>query len=244
MRYSKYFKNGQKIFLRARPPASASGRVDALTVYFCEEGPDYFDLALPYGARGEESFPFSAGMSFEILSDALGLGVRLTGTIREKLGEETIRLQVNNDLQIFQRRLADRLDSMIGLRYTKGQGTLRTFRQQWEKNIRILQSTKDYSQVPAFPKARVNLSRSGIRFQIKAPVEVADLCLLLMRLEPHNAPICTLAEVVWLDEEETGERRTAGMQFLNILEEDQKRIEKYLRKTVVTAAEAKDKKPD
>ena len=231
MRYSKYFKSEQKIFLRSLTADATSGRLDALTVYFHEEHGDYFDLLLPYQTREEENFPFSPEMPFEILSDAMGLGVRLTGNFVEQRRQDLIRLRMNNDLQIFQRRLASRLDVNIGLRYTKGQGTLRSFREQWEKNVRILQNTKDSNKIPPFPRTRVNLSNGGIRFQIKPPVRVADLCLLLLKLEENQAPLCALAEVVWLDEEEVQGRRFAGMQFLSILEADQKRIVDFIKKT-------------
>jgi c-di-GMP-binding flagellar brake protein YcgR len=237
MRYSKYFKSEQKIFLRSLTPDASSGRLDALTAYFQEEGDDHFDLLLPYQASEEENFPFYPDMPFEILSDAMGLGVRLTGNFVEQRRPDLIRLRVNNDLQIFQRRFASRLDVSIGLRYTKGQGTLRSFREQWEKNVRILQNTKDLSKLPSFPRTRVNLSNGGIRFQIKSPVQVADLCLLLLKLDENGAPICALAEVVWLDENEAQGRRCAGLQFLSILEADQKRIVDFIKKEAPSSAE-------
>lgn len=230
MRYSKYFKSEQKIFLRSLTPDSPSGRLDALNVYFHEEKGDFFELVLPYQTKDEESFPFYPDMPFELLSDAMGLGVRLTGNFVEQRRSDLIRMRVNNDLQIFQRRLASRLDVAVGLRYTKGQGTIRSFREQWEKNVRILQNTKDFTKLPPFPRTKVNLSNGGIRFQIKPPVKIADLCLLLLRLEENGAPICGLAEVVWLDEEEVQGRRCAGMQFLSILEADQKRIIDFIKK--------------
>jgi c-di-GMP-binding flagellar brake protein YcgR len=210
MRYSKYFKSEQKIFLRSLTADATSGRLDALTVYFHEEHGDYFDLLLPYQTREEENFPFSPEMPFEILSDAMGLGVRLTGNFVEQRRQDLIRLRMNNDLQIFQRRLASRLDVTVGLRYTK---------------------------IPPFPRTRVNLSNGGIRFQIKPPIRIADLCLLLLKLEENEAPLCALAEVVWLDEEEVQGRRCAGMQFLSILEADQKRIIDFIKKAPPASGE-------
>lgn len=229
MRYSKYFKPEQKILLRAIPGPSAPGRLDALSVYFHSGGPNHIDVTVPYRATGEEAFPFAPDMPFEILSDAIGVGIRLTGSFLEQRGENLIRLRINDDLQAFQRRLANRVDVTVGLRYTKGRGTLRTFRSQWEKNVQILAKTADPSKLPPFPRVTANLSRGGIRFRIKAPVEVADLCLLLLKLDDESTPICALAEVVWLEEEEVEGRRAAGMQFLSIMEEDQKRIESFTK---------------
>ena len=74
MMISKYFKQGQKLLLRTLHPEG--GKFEALTVFFRDNGPDYFELQLPYGARGSEAFPFHPDMSFEILSDAMGLSRR------------------------------------------------------------------------------------------------------------------------------------------------------------------------
>lgn len=227
MQYSKYFKSGQKIILRALNP-TAPGRFESLTSYFQDNGAAHFDLLLPYGAPEEENYPFAPEMPFEILSEALGVGVRLTGQFQKMVRNDLVRLAVNGDLQVFQRRTHRRLDVVAGLRYTKGKGTLRSFRDQWEKNIQILQKGGDAAKLSRFPRTPLNLSAGGIRFAIKPPVQVADLSLLLLELE-SGGPICTLAEVIWMEETEVEGRHTVGMRFLNILEADQKRIEDYIR---------------
>lgn len=227
MHYSRYYKSGQKIILRALAPASP-GRFESLTAYFQDNGPGYFDLLLPYGAQEEENYPFAPDMPFELLSDALGLGLKMTGRFQKMVRKDLLRVEINGDLQAFQRRNFRRLDLVVGLRYTKGKGTLRSFREQWEKNIQILQKGGDTAKLSRFPRTPVNLSAGGIRFAVKAPVQTADLCLLLLELET-GGPICTLAEVVWMEEKEVDGRQGAGMRFLNILESDQKRIEDTIR---------------
>ena len=226
MQYSKYFKAGQKIFLRSLNPAS-SGRLDSLTTYVQEMGEDHFDLLLPYNSTESESYPFSPDMPFEILSDAFGMGVKLTGRFQKELEKNTVRLKVEGDLQVFRRRLHSRVDIQAGLRYTKGKGTMRSFREQWEKNQRILQGGGD-AKLLRFPRTQVNLSAGGIRFNIKAPVEVADLCLILLEL--GGPPVCAMTEVIWTRDQESEGRQTAGMRFIMLLESDQARIETYIRK--------------
>lgn len=232
MRYSKYFKPEQKVLIRSLA-ADASGRLEALTAYFHGGGPDYIDLTLPYRARGEEAGAIPPGTPFEILTDAFGVGVRLTGSFLEQRDEDRVRLQVNDDLQAFQRRVADRLDVTIALGYTKGRGALRTFQERWEKNVRIL-SSGGAAKLPPLPRVKANLSRGGIRFRVKPPVEAADLCLLLLQLDDGGPPICALAEVVWLAEQPSDGLQTTGMQFLNIMENDQKRIEAFLKQATVS----------
>jgi len=234
MVYSRYYKPGQKILLRVLEPP---GRFEALTTYLHDSGADTFDLNLPYRAHGEEGYPFSPGLPLELMSDHLGLGLRLTGHFREQCGENRIRVEITCEPQVFQRRLHRRLDTTVGLRFTKGRGTLRSFRDQWQKNLSILDRTQDFSKLPPFPRTRVNLSAGGIRFDLAPPLDAADLCLVLLQLEPNSRPICALAEVVWLSERENSDRCSAGMQFIGILDTDKKLIENLIKQAGDAAKE-------
>ncbi len=229
MQFSNYFRLGQKILLRTLDPSVALDRMEAISVYLKDIGTDHFDLTLPYGSSEEERYPFSMNMPVEILSDAMGLGVRMTGSFHSQLSGETIRVKINDDLQIFRRRYNPRFDLSVGLRYTKGRGTLRSFKEQWEKNTRILKSGNPLN-LPEFPRCIANLSAGGIRVAIKAPVRAADLLLLLLQIEENAPPLCILAEVVWADETEDNGRIMVGMQFLQILESDKERIVKFLKR--------------
>ncbi|PLX82398.1 MAG: hypothetical protein C0617_14915 [Desulfuromonas sp.] len=230
MQYLKYFKPKQKILLRPFGPTLPPRRFEVLTAYFQGHGPSYFDLALPYRTPEGEHYPFTPGMPFEILSDAMGLGIRLTGRFREMRGTDLLRVEINDDLEVFQRRSQQRVETSTGLQFTRGQGKLRSFRDQWQRNIHILETKPDLSQLPSFPDCRVNLSSSGIRFSIKTPAEAADLCLLLLDLHDRCPPVCALAEVVWTGDADEEGRRPTGMQFINILESDQERIESFVRR--------------
>jgi hypothetical protein len=236
MVYAKYFKLGQKILVRVMDPP---GRYEAFSAILQGSGPGWFDLTLTSQPRAEESYPFAAGMPLELMSDHLGLGLRLTCRFQQQVVDNRIRVEVVSDLQVFQRRLHRRLELNVGLRYTKGRGTLRSFRKQWEKNLQILDNTRDFSTLPPFPRTRVNLSAGGIRFEVTPPIEPTDLCLLLLQLEPLSRPICALSEVVWLNEPEGDLRRIAGMQFICILDADKKRIEALIRQAGDAAKEPK-----
>ncbi|PLX72931.1 MAG: hypothetical protein C0615_11525, partial [Desulfuromonas sp.] len=108
-------------------------------------------------------------------------------------------------------------------------GKLRSFQQQWQKNLQILQNTKDTSKLPKFPDIPVNISPTGVGFKVKTPVHIADLCLIYLDLKDGQPPICTMSEVVWRSDEEAKGRCMAGFQFLSILESDQKRILKLVK---------------
>lgn len=236
MVYARYFKPGQKILIRAVEPA---GRFEALNAVLQDCGSGYFELLLTSRASEEERYPFTAGMPLELMSDRLGLGLRLSGRFLEHRADNSVRVEIISDLQVFQRRLHRRLDIHVGLRYTKGRGTLRSFRQQWEKNLQILDQTQDYTKLPPFPRTRVNLSAGGIRFEVASPIEAGDLCLILLQLEPGSRPICALTEIIWLSEPEGDRRCLAGMQFICVLDADKKRIEALVRQAGDTAKEPK-----
>mgnify|MGYP002398468810 FL=1 len=205
-------------------------RVETLTAYFVQSAGDRFDLRLPYDCKPGEEFPFTEDMLCELHSESMGLGIRLTGKFDSHLSTSRIRVVVNNDLKAFQRRLHPRRDCRIGIRFTRGHGTLRSFRTQWEKNATILQRTKDFSKLPKFTKTDVNISAGGLRFSLKPPIEIADLCMTLIELEPGTPPVCALAEIVWLTDLDERGQRSAGMQFINVLASDQKRIIDFVNK--------------
>jgi hypothetical protein len=228
--YARFFKPGQKIFLRTLSANPALPRhFESLTSFLKDCSSAFFDLFLPYQVREGEELPFAAGTEFELRSESMGLGLRLKGIFVKAIARDLLRFEIVGDLQAFQNRLSARCDLTAGLRYTRGLGTLRTFREQWEKNIQILARGANPSTLGNFPRTRINLSSGGIRFSLKAPVEAGSLCLILLEFEPDKAPVCTLAEVLW-----TGavaeDRQPAGMRFINILETDQKRIDDLVRR--------------
>ena len=138
--------------------ASDQQQVDALTCYFKNQGSGYLDVSIPYGSNPDESYPFDPEKKFEILSDSMGIGIRLTGHFEKQLPNNIIRLRHNNDLQLIRRRIEERREELLELGYTKGKGKLKTFRQQWKKNVGILESLEDLSKLPKFPRVNVNIS--------------------------------------------------------------------------------------
>jgi hypothetical protein len=229
MPLKKYFKENQKISLMVLNGSDEVKKVEALTCYLKMQGPNYIDLSIPYGASQEERYPFDPQTGYEILSDSMGVGVRLTGHFEKYLKGNVIRVRHNNDLQLIHRRVEDRRQIVLELGYTKGKGKLKSFRQQWEKNVKILENASDLSKLPKFPQVNVNISMTGVGFKIKTPIEIADLCLLFINLGDGKPPVCTMTEVVWREEEEEDGRCMTGFQFLNILESDRKRIKRFVR---------------
>ena len=229
MPLKKYFKEGQKISLHAISGKEDTQKIDAITCYLKIQGQGYVDLTLPYGSNPDENYPFYPETKYEILSDAMGVGVRLTGHFEKYLKSDLIRVRHNSDLQLIHRRVEDRRQEILELGYTKGKGKLRSFKQQWKKNTKILENIDTTANLPKFPQVNVNISMTGVGFKIKTPIEIADLCLLYINLNDGKPPVCTMTEVVWRAEEEKDGRCMAGFQYLNILEADRKRIQRFIK---------------
>lgn len=224
MKLTKYLKADQKLILKPVADRVADATLEHLSTYLVDARNDWCDLRLPYGNAPGEQFPFEKDMPLELAGEALGLGIRIQGQFQCFLDPTTIRVRIEPDLEMFQRRLYPRQERMVGIRYTKGRNTLRSYREQWRKNVELLDKATDLRRLGSFPRCQVNLSPSGIRIPIKPPIAEADLCLLLIELEEHSLPICVLAEVVWTSPLPESSQLSAGMQFINIRKKDQQRI--------------------
>lgn len=226
--FDKYFKQGQKLRIKPLRFDQEQGRFEALTGFITTCGQDGLELRLPYGVTSGEEYPFEPGMPLEVVSDALGMGVRVAGRFAGSPRADLIQVEFSTGLKLFKPRLDPRIDVPVGLRFTRGRGNLRSLRAKWEKNMQVLGSRSDLAKKLSFPNCAVNISAGGIRFTFREHAEIGDLCLLLVDLQDRKPPICAVTEVVWLQREEARERTTAGMQFIHILMEDQKRIESFV----------------
>lgn len=226
--YTKYFRPEQKV--RLRLVNSANAATEALTLYFANHGPGYFDLVFPYKNREGEEFPLTPGMEMEISTESMGIGVKMPVTfVGYGSSNDLIRVKGGSDLKVFQRRTQPRVDVLCGVRFTRGQGGLRSFREQWLKNIKIIDET-DPKDLPSFSQIHINLSATGLRLAIKPPVERADLFLVLLQLTSGGKPACLLCETVWTGSVRDEEGRIfCGMNFLGMADIDRKKIEAQVK---------------
>ena len=231
MPLKKYMKAGQKVSLRVLTEATDSpGHLDALTGYLHNLGRATIDLTIPYRTAAGESYPFKEGMKFELMTNAMGIGIQLTGQLEKMVGTNKIRIKHNNDLQMIRRRLSPRIDINLEIGYTKGGNKLRSFRDQWKKYVRMIEKTEDPEKLPKVPVKKVNISASGIGMMVAPPIELADIGMFLIKLKGEEKPICALAEVIWKDKQPKEGKFSAGFQFLNIMDRDKKKIEAFVAK--------------
>ncbi|MFK5925380.1 MAG: PilZ domain-containing protein [Desulfuromusa sp.] len=229
MNYQRYFKSGQQLLLRVQNDAEHNGRTELMTVFVVSIEEETLLLSLPYGADAVEQYPFNEGRSFEVSTEAMGLGIRTTGNFEKKIDGSQFTLKLNPDLEMFQRRISQRFDCQLGIRFSRAAKTLQTMREIWEKNLKVLHSPEAPLVFDGFKSYRVNISSGGMRFSIKPPADQGELCLVLINLEDGKPPACAIAEVVWACMQDES-AVTAGMRFINILSEDQQRIDAFINK--------------
>ena len=229
MKYQRHFKLGQQLLLKVQRDPAEKERTELMTVSIVSLGENSLIVSLPYGTDAVDQYPFSKGLPFEISTESMGLGVKVTGIFEKKISGNQFAIKLDTDLQMFQRRTSPRLDCRLGIRFSREAKTLQTMREAWEKNIEVLYSPEAPIIFDGFKPYHVNISSRGMRFSIKLPANKGELCLLLINLEDSKPPICAIAEIVWIciEEESTV---TAGMRFINILSEDQQRINNFIDK--------------
>lgn len=229
MKYQRYFKPEQQLLLRVENDIHQDGRTELMTVNVVSCEDTTLTVSLPYGADAVDQYPFHEDMPFEITGEAIGMGIRTSATFAGKVSGSEFKLSLNSDLQAFQRRISARFDCQLGVRFSRAAKTLQTMREIWERNLEVLYSPEAPLIYEGFQQARVNISSGGIRLSIKPPGDQGELCLIMINMEDGKPPVCAIAEVVWVCMQDEN-ALTAGMRFINILGDDQKRIDDYISK--------------
>ena len=68
-----------------------------------------------------------------------------------------------------------------------------------------------------------------MRLPLQSPVETAALVLIYLSLGDKKGIICALAEAIWIGPVQDDDMQQTGLRFLNILEEDQNRIDAVVK---------------
>ena len=223
--FNKHFKPGQKLLIHLTNPDHGDDRLENISASCQTVENGILTLSLPYEI---DASSFSSNAKMTIVSESLGLGLKAQTYFVGKKTNTSIQLRFEGDLRFFQRRPTTRLNLPIGIRYSRINGSLALVRQQWQQHIHRLTNTPP-DVIPQLPCGMVNLSSGGVRLRFRNTIEKTQLCLLLLQVEPGISPICTMAEVVWTQEKGKDRSCTAGLQFMAIMAEDQKRLEKFIR---------------
>jgi c-di-GMP-binding flagellar brake protein YcgR len=182
-----------------------------------------------YGCDAADSYPFEVGMQFEILTDHMGMGMRLVASFVERISSQDIRLQFEGNLEFISRRIYRRVDVNAWVGITRSKGNLAEMRTLWEEHLNKIKSGVSAAELTEFKKHLINLAGGGIRLPLQAPVEQSELILVYLSIGDKKGIICALAEAVWIGPAEANDTQQIGLRFLNILEEDQARIDTVVK---------------
>jgi hypothetical protein len=228
MNFKHYFKTDQQLVLQAQDNESAATeRTELMIVTVGGVEGNQLLVNSPYGSEVVDYYAITPAAVIEVTTDLMGMGARVSGRLGEKISNNQFTLLLNYDMSLFQRRVKERLDCNLGIRFSRGAKTLSAMREIWAKNLKVLYSPESPLIFQGFRSCRVNISAGGIRFAMKPAPGQGDLCLILVHLNDSKPPVCAIAEVVWtcmIGEEAA----TTGMRFINILKEDQDRINRFI----------------
>jgi c-di-GMP-binding flagellar brake protein YcgR len=229
MSFGKYFNKGQKVFLKRHFEDHERKALDTITGYAMRSHPMQIDIGLPYGSDAADNYPFEPGMKFEIMTDNKGMGLRLSASFVEKISGQDIRLQFDGNLEFISRRIYPRVDVNAWVGIKRDLGNLAEMRATWDEHVKKIKAGVSAAELTEFNKYLVNLAGGGMRLPVDGPIEIADLLMIYLSIGDKKGIICSLAEVVWVGPDcEDGKVQT-GLRFLNILEEDQTRIDAVVK---------------
>ncbi len=229
MSFGKYFNKGQKVFIKRLYSDEEPPAVDTISGYAMSSQPMQLDLALPYGSDAADSYPFEPEMKFEVMTDSKGMGLRLTASFVEKISSQDIRLEFEGDLEFISRRIYPRVDVNAWVGLKRSEGNLSEMRRLWREHLDKIKSGVSAAEFTEFNKYLVNLAGGGIRLPMQPPVNMAELALVYLSIGDKQGIICGLAEVIWIGEEQSNGLQLGGLRFLNLLEEDQARLDAVVK---------------
>jgi len=226
MHYDRYFKPGQKVVLRrVVVPQGEAACLDSLTGWLASCDAAGFVIRPQDAGAGDEILP---GTLFELLGDIYDFGMRLTAGFDRVLEDGTIRLLPEGDLEFFFRRQYLRADCSLWLGYRRGASLrpLRGFWQGWSKDPAAVKA----AALPPFALHKLSLGAGGVGLAVPAPASEGESFLLFLALDDDKPLICAVAEVVRVETSGSAGLQNVGLQFRNLLENDRRRIELYVRR--------------
>lgn len=229
MAYGKYFNKGQKVFIKRIFNDEERTALDTITGYAMHSPPMQLDLALPYGSDAADAYPFEPGMRFEVLTDFRGMGLRMIASFVERISGKNVRLQFEGNLEFISRRIYRRVDVNAWVGIERATGNLAKMRALWNENLNKITSGISAAELTTFKKVLINLAGAGLRVPLQGPVEVAELFLVYISAGDKKGIICALTEAVWIGEPQDDDLQQIGLRFLNILSEDQDRIDAVVK---------------
>ena len=223
--FEQYFNSGQKIFIQRLVADQELPVLETMSGHVIRNRQSQLDIRLGHGTDAAISYPFYPGMEFEILTDSAGMGVRMIASFVKKLNNQDIRLKCEGRVEFFSKRICARIKVKAWVGVTRQQGAMSEMQHLWQQHIQLIESEDSAVKLPEFKKYSMDLAAGGMRLPLRSPVYPAELVMVYLSIGDKKGVICALTEVIWVGEAHQDCTQQCGLRFVNILEEDQERIE-------------------
>ena len=239
--YNRYFALRQKATLINMSEERDREYFEALSGYVVGRNLDTIELHVPcYPVDYEKNDALIAMASYKLTSESLGNGIQVMTDLVGIVAGNIFQLKLRGNLELFQRRSAQRVNASIKFFNFSRDLSLILMRKEWKRIV-------DYLQLRGLPPAvelqesTVNLSAGGICISIEAKKTPSPLSIFIIDISDDLAPVCALAETAWKKHE--NEELRCGHRFIQILKSDQERIGRLVqhvqKKSGITAPASK-----
>jgi hypothetical protein len=166
--------------------------------------------------------------TYKLTSEALGSGIQILTDLTGIAAGNMYQLRMHGPLEMFQRRMAPRVDISAEIFHLHGNFPLATFKRKW-KQVRD-QLSKDHV-LPGLilQETKINLSVGGVGYMADSTNRPTPFSMFFIALD-ESGPVCALTETVWDRHEGKGLR--CGFRFIHILKTDQELISSYLGRLI------------
>ena len=221
--YSRYFSLRQKVYLVNMSEDRNSEIYESLSGTVTSCGLDTLELMISHDGHGtlEEEI---GKTTYKLTSEALGSGIQIMADLTGIVAGTIFQLRLQGTLEMFQRRIAQRLDISARTFQLRANFPIAVFKKKW-KQVRDQLSKNHVLPGLVLQATKINLSVGGFGFTLEPAIRPTPLSMIFIALD-DGLPICALAETVW--EQRVGEGLRCGFRFIHILKSDQERINSYL----------------
>jgi hypothetical protein len=221
--YSRYFSPRQKVYL-VNMSEDRNGEIyDSLSGVVTSCGMETLELMISHDGQGTHNEE-SGKTTYKLTSESLGSGIQILADLTGIVAGNIFQLRMHGTLEMFQRRLAPRVDISAGIYHLQGNFPLAIFKKKW-KQVRDQLSKNKVLPGLVLQKTMINLSVGGIGFNNETTIRPTPFSMFFIALD-ETMPVCALTETAW--EQREGEGLRCGFRFIHILKTDQERINNHI----------------
>lgn len=224
--YSRYFIPKQKVSLINMTEGRNRDHFESFSGYVAASKGDRVEIRLIYPIEQAFSADPEKIVSFKITSESLGSGIQVMSDLVNTGNGNLIQLRLRDNLELFQRRKAPRVDTAMNLLHLRKELSLFSFRKEWSRIMEYIQANGLPPNI-VLQQTPVNLSNAGIRHSIDLQMHPSNLSLFIIDLNDGFLPVCALAEMVWKSVENNG--LNCGHRFIHIQKADQERLSRHVQ---------------